>query len=96
MLQKLVPDPFLSLLNNPKQPFHARNSSKNKVFWQRIIKKPLKSKVYFFFRIQSLLMDKVIENERGLELVTSRFSGRKASSEKFLYSLYIVWPSLMM
>ena len=30
--QKLVPDPFLILVNNPKQPLHARNSFKNKIF----------------------------------------------------------------
>ena len=36
--QKL--DPFLILLNNPKQPLHARNSFQNKIFWKRIIKKP--------------------------------------------------------
>ena len=30
--QKLVPDPFLILLNNPKQPLHARNPFKNKIF----------------------------------------------------------------
>ena len=27
--QKLAPDPFLILLNNLKQPLHARNSFKN-------------------------------------------------------------------
>ena len=41
--QKLVPDPFLILVNNPKQPLHARNRFKNKIFWKRIMKKPLKS-----------------------------------------------------
>ena len=41
--QKLVPYPFLILLNKPIQPMHARNSFKNKVFWKRIIKKPLKN-----------------------------------------------------
>ena len=30
--RKLVPDPFLILLNNPKQPLHARNLFKNKIF----------------------------------------------------------------
>ena len=30
--QKLVPDPFLILVNNPKQPLHARNCLKNKMF----------------------------------------------------------------
>ena len=40
MHQKLAPDPFLILLNNPKQPLDAGNSFKNKVFRKRIIKKP--------------------------------------------------------
>ena len=30
--QNLVPDPFLILVNNPKQQLHARNSVKNKIF----------------------------------------------------------------
>ena len=30
--QKLAPDPFLILLNNPKQPLHARIFLKNKTF----------------------------------------------------------------
>ena len=47
MHQKLPPDPFLILLNNPKQPLHTINSFKNKVFWKRTIKKPLKSLLIF-------------------------------------------------
>ena len=42
------------------------------------------------------LMDKVTKNKRSLELVTSRSSVFKTSSEKILYLLYIIWPSLMM
>ena len=80
MHQKLVPDPFLILLNNPKQPLHARKSFKNKTFWKRIIKKPLKSQLFSFFWIQSLLMDKVIKNKRGLKLATSRSSIHYISS----------------
>ena len=38
--QKLVPDVFIILVNNPKQPFHARNYFKSKTFWKRTIKKP--------------------------------------------------------
>ena len=30
--QKLIPDPFLILLKNPKQPLHARDSFENKIF----------------------------------------------------------------
>ena len=40
MYQKLVPDPSLILVNNPKQPLHARNYFENKIFWKKIIKKP--------------------------------------------------------
>ena len=32
MYQKLIPDPFLILLNNAKQPLHARNSFTNQIF----------------------------------------------------------------
>ena len=32
--QKLVPDPFLVLVNNPKQPLHAINSFKSKIPWK--------------------------------------------------------------
>ena len=42
MYQELVPDLFIILVNNPKQPLHARNYFKSKIFWKRIIKKPLK------------------------------------------------------
>ena len=40
---KLAPDPFLILLNNPKQSLHANNYYKNRVFGKSIIKKPLKN-----------------------------------------------------
>ena len=30
--QKLAPDPFFILENKPKQPLHAGNSCKNKIF----------------------------------------------------------------
>ena len=95
MHQKLVPDPFFILVNKPKQPYHARNSFKNKIFWKGIIKNLEKSKLYVFFPIQSLLPDQVIKNKRALELVTSSSSGYTTNSQKFLYYLYIIWPSLM-
>ena len=38
--QKLAPDPFLILPNNPKQTLHAENSFENKKFLKIIIKKP--------------------------------------------------------
>ena len=39
--QKLVPDPFLILVNNPKQPSHARNYFKIRSF-ERGLSKSLK------------------------------------------------------
>ena len=32
MQQKLVPDLFIILVNNPKQPFNTRNYFKSKIF----------------------------------------------------------------
>ena len=90
--QKLDLELFLILLNNAKQPFQARNPFKNKVFWKKINKKPLKKLSSFFL---SNLLDKVTKNKRGLELVTSPSWGHETSSEKFLYLLYIIWPSLI-
>ena len=43
---------------------------------------------YFYFRIQSLLMDKVIKNKMGLELVTSRSSGYETSLQNFIYYIW--------
>ena len=51
----------------------------------RIIKKPLKRELYFFFQTQSLSMDKIIKNKKELQLVTSRSSCYGKSSEKVLY-----------
>ena len=38
-------------------------------------------KVNFIFWTQSLLMNKLMKNKRGMELVTSRYSGYKISPE---------------
>ena len=35
---KLVPNPFLILMSNQKQPLYARNNFKNKKYW-KIVKK---------------------------------------------------------
>ena len=65
MHQKLVPDFFLILINNPKQPLHA--------------------KLCFFLWNPVPFHEQDYENKRGLELVTSPFSGYKPNSEKSLY-----------
>ena len=36
--KKLIPEPFFIWVNNPKQPLHARNYFKNKIFLKGIIK----------------------------------------------------------
>ena len=89
MHQKLVPGAFLILIYNIKQQLNARNSFKNDTL-KEDYQKALKKVNFFFFRTQSFLMKKIIKNKMGLELVTSCSSGYQASSEKFLYCLYII------
>ena len=50
MHQKLIGDPVLILVNNPKQQLHASNPFANRIFKKRIIKKVLKSWLYFSFK----------------------------------------------
>ena len=57
--RKLMPDHFLILVNNPKKPFHARNYFTNRMFWKRIIKKFLKSQLYFSFELHVISMSLV-------------------------------------
>ena len=79
--QKIVPDPFLILINNSKQPLHARNYVESKIF-ERGLLKSLQKNNLFSLRTQSLLMNKIAKNKRCLQLVTIRSSGYKTSSEK--------------
>ena len=58
-------------------------------YFERGLSKTFKKVNYFFFPAQSLLMDKVIKNKRGPELVTSPSSGYKTSSRKF--SLLVIY-----
>ena len=45
--------------------------------------KSIKNVTVFFLSNPVDLVDKIIKNKRGLELVTSSFSGYKTSSENF-------------
>ena len=47
--QKLVPEPFLVFLNNPKQSFHARNCFKMRYFEQGLSKSFKKLNFIFSF-----------------------------------------------
>ena len=89
-----APDLLLILVNNPTQPLHAINSFKSKILWKRTIKNPLKSQLYFFFWNQSLLIDKVIKNKRGMELALSFSSCYKKVQKNFFISYILsdqVW-----
>ena len=48
LARKASPNPFLILVNNPKQLLHAINYFKNKMFWKRVIKRPLKKLTLYF------------------------------------------------
>ena len=49
--QKLAPDSFLILVNNLKQPSHARNSFKNKIFWKDYQKALKKLNLFFLLNL---------------------------------------------
>ena len=92
MHQKLAPDPFLILLNYPKQPLHATKCFKNKTFWKRIIKKLYKGLLYLFYWTHPLLMDKVIKNKRGpFVLLNLESVERKVKNYKnFVFLIYFI------
>ena len=69
----------------PKTAIACKEFLQKQDILEGIIKSLLKIKLYFFFPNQSLLIDKVIKNKKGLELVTSPSSGYKISSKKFIY-----------
>ena len=49
MQQKLVPDPFLILLHNPKQPLHARKLLKI-IYPERSLSKSFNKLTFFFLK----------------------------------------------
>ena len=49
MHQKLIPDPFLIMINIPKQPLYARNSFKNTL--KEDYQKALKKLILFFLSV---------------------------------------------
>ena len=72
---KVSPRPLSNFGQKPKTAtMYATNHFKNKwiinKYWKRIIKKRLKSQLYFFSQTNFLLMDNTMKNKRELELVT--------------------------
>ena len=51
MHQKLAPDPFLILLNNPKRPMHTQENFLKIGYFERALSKSLK-KVNFIFSFE--------------------------------------------
>ena len=91
VLWKLVPYPFLILVNNPKQPLLARNSLKIlKEDYQKALRKLI------LFVLLNPVPFKEQSYQKQKKSGTSHSSGYKTSSKKFLYELYIIWPCLMM
>ena len=84
MHQKLDPDPFLILINDPNQPLHARNSFENKNILKENYQKAFKNATFIFFKLVPF-NEQDYKNKRGLKLLNTRFSGYKRSSEKLLY-----------
>ena len=79
------PRPLFYFGKQPKTAIACKEFLQKQDILEGIIKSLLKIKLYFFFPNQSLLIDKVIKNKKGLELVTSPSSGYKISSKKFIY-----------
>ena len=59
MHQKLAPDPFLILLNNPKQPLHVRN------FLKVVNQKALKKLILFFLSNPVSLNGQSYQKQKG-------------------------------
>ena len=95
MHQKLVPESFSILVNNPKQPLHARNSFKNKIFWKGIIKNLWKVNFIFFSNPVPFNGKSYIKNKKGLELVTSRSSGYETRHKNLFISYQISYQLLV-
>ena len=84
MQQKVVSDFFIILVNNQKQPLHARNYFKSKIL-KEDYQKALKKATLFFLLNPVPFNRQFTKNKKDLELVTSRYLGYETSSEKFPY-----------
>ena len=84
MQQKLVPEVFIILVNNPKQLLHARNYFKSKIFGKRLSKSL--QKVTFFVLSSPVPFNRQnYQKQKGPGIETSGYSGFEISSEKFLH-----------
>ena len=63
--QKLVPNPFFILVNNPKQPLHARNSFRNKLFWKKDDQNTLKKLTLYFLSNPVPFKEQSYQKQKG-------------------------------
>ena len=84
MHEKLFSDSILILVNKIKQQLQAENSL-NTRYLERGLSESLKNLTLFFLLSPVLFNGQDYEKQKGLELMTNRFSGYEANPEKFLY-----------
>ena len=76
---------------SPIPPFLVKSPKQQEIllkvrYLERGLSKTFKKvNLTFFFPTQSLSVDKIIKNKRGLELGTSHSSGYKTNPNKFLF-----------
>ena len=78
--QKLIPDIFLILVNNQKQPLHTRNSFKNKDIFKKSYQKALKRLTLFFLSNPVPFNGQDYEKQKGPG--TSDQSEKSSSKQK--------------
>ena len=64
-------------------------------YFERASPKSLKKLTLFFLSKSVPCNEQSYQKQKGSGTSDGHSSGYKTSSEKFLYSLYIIWPSLM-
>ena len=81
---KLVPDLFITLVNNPKQPLHARKSFKSKIYLEDY-QKALKKVTLLSLSNPVLFNKQNYHRQKGTGTSDSCSTGYRTSSEKFPY-----------
>ena len=87
MHQKLAPDSFLILINNPKQLLHAKKSLKN---LKKDYQKALKKLTLFFLFNPVSFNEQSYQKQKGSGTNHQSLFRSQNKLEKFLYLLYII------
>ena len=94
MHQKIVPAPFLILVNNPKKPLHAINSLENKIFWKDY-QKAFKKLTLFFLSNLVPFNGQNYQKQKG-PVTSDQLLFRLRNKFWNIPLLCIIWPSVMM